>query len=293
MRTLMLGLSVVAGLAVVGVAQEPPAPSTTARQGEVQAFEVATVKRNTSAPGNSLLRRLPGGRVSATNMPVRALIQFAYSLAGYQIVGGPGWMSGEAYDIVAKMDGNPAPVAPGAGTDPAQLALRALLEDRFKLKFHRENRELGIYALVMAKPGGLPGPNLKPTTEDCAAAAAAAQRGALAPPPGSNAPFCGIQGGPGRIRFGGLPAAALPQAFANYADRMVVDRTGLTGSWDFVLTFAVESRSGLGGPDVPGGDQNAPSLFTAVQEQLGLKLEPTKGPVEVLVIDAIEKPVDD
>ncbi len=154
-------------------------------------------------------------------------------------------------------------------------------------------REMDIYALVIAKPGGSPGPNLKPTTQDCAAAAAAAQRGAPPPPPGSNAPFCGIQGGPGRIRFGGLPAAALPQAFANYADRMVVDRTGLTGSWDFEVTFAAEGRGRLGGPDVPAADQNAPSLFTAIQEQLGLKLEPTKGPVEVLVIDSIERPAAD
>jgi uncharacterized protein (TIGR03435 family) len=95
--------------------------------------------------------------------------------------------------------------------------------------------------------------------------------------------------GPGRIRFGGLPASMLPQAFGQ-SGRMVVDRTGLTGSWDFDLTFAVEGR---GGPDTPAADSNAPSFFTAIQEQLGLKLESTKGPVQVLVIDSVERPTED
>jgi uncharacterized protein (TIGR03435 family) len=273
----------VAGATSVTFAQSPsPTPG--------QGFEVASVKRNMSGDTNSLLRRLPGGRVTATNMPVQPMILFAYSLQGYQLVGGPAWIRSDSYDLVAKMEGNPAQIAPGAGTDPAQLAMRALLEERFKLKTHREVREMDVYALVMAKSGGAPGPSLKPTAQDCAAAAADAQRrGTPAPAAGSNAPFCGIQGGPGRIRFGGLPAAALPQAFSNYVERMIVDRTGLTGSWDFVLTFSVEGR----GPDAPPPDPNAPGLFTAIQEQLGLKLEPAKGPVEVLVIDSIERPVED
>ena len=259
-------------------------------------FEVATVNANKSGDTNGMLRRLPGGRMTATNMPVRPMITFAYSLAQYQLVGGPGWLATDRYDVVAKMEGNPDPVfVPGASTpDPMQLALRNLLEDRFKLKVHRETREMDIYALVMAKPGGGPGPNLKPTTTDCAAAAAAARRGG--PPPQLGAPgqpFCGIQGGPGRIKFGGLPTSAFGQAFSGQSGRMVVDRTGLTGSWDFELNFAVEGRGGPGGPDVPAADPNAPSFFTAVQEQLGLKLESTKGPVEVLVIDGVERPTDD
>jgi len=296
MRKLLLGMCLVAAVAIV-----PPWLSASARQAAQETtpapvFEVASIKANKSGDTNGMLRRQPGGRINATNMPLRPLIQFAYTLAPYQLVGGPGWMAGERYDIVAKMEGNPSPVAPGAGPDPAQLALRGLLEDRFKLKVHRETREMDIYALVMAKPRGSPGPNLKPTTQDCAAAAAAAQRGAP-PPPGSNVPFCGIQGGPGRIKFGGLPVSAFGQAFSGQAGRMVVDRTGLNGSWDFELNFAVEGRGGqIGGPagqDAPAPDPNAPSFFTAIQEQLGLKLESTKGPVEVLVIDSIEHPVED
>ena len=281
MRKLMLTLLFAGAVAIVAPAQEKDAT-----------FEVASVKANKSGDTNGNLRMLPGGRVNATNMPVRPIITFAYQLAQYQLVGGPGWLTADRYDLVAKMEGNPnagPAFVPGSNTpNPMQLALRNLLEERFKLRVHRETREMDIYALVMAKPGGSPGPGLKPTTQDCAAAAAAARQGG--PPPGApGEPFCGIQGGPGRLKFGGLPAASLATAFSGPAGRMVVDRTGLTGSWDFELAYAVEAR----GADAPPVDPNAPSLFTAVQEQLGLKLEPTKGPVEVLVIDSIEKPVED
>jgi uncharacterized protein (TIGR03435 family) len=284
MRQLMLTLCFAGAVAIVVPAQEKDAT-----------FEVASVKPNKSGDTNGMLRMLPGGRVSASNMPVRPIITFAYQLAQYQLIGGPGWLTTDRYDLIAKLEGDPGPVFAPSGTapNPMQLALRNLLEDRFKLKVHRETREMDIYALVMAKPGGAPGPNLKPTTQDCAAAAAAAQRGA--PPPSSAAtgvPFCGIQGGPGRIRFGGLPASALAQAFSGPAGRMVVERTGLTGAWDFELNYAAEGRGAPGGADAAPADPNAPSLFTAIQEQLGLKLESTKGPVEVLVIDSVERPTE-
>ena len=257
-------------------------------------FEVASVKPNKSGDSNGMLRMLPGGRVSASNMPIRPIITFAYQLAQYQLVGGPGWLTTDRYDLVAKMEGDPGPVFAPSGTapNPMQLALRNLLEDRFKLKVHRETRDMDIYALVMAKPGGVPGPSLKPTTQDCAAAAAAAQRGAPPSSAATGVPFCGIQGGPGRIRFGGLPASALAQAFSGPAGRMVVERTGLTGAWDFELTYAAEGRGAPGGADAAPADPNAPSLFTAIQEQLGLKLESTKGPVDVLVIDSVERPTE-
>jgi uncharacterized protein (TIGR03435 family) len=280
MRKAALALCLAGAAAIAVPAQEKDAT-----------FEVASVKANKSGDRNGNLRLDPGGRVNAVNMPVRPIITFAYQLAQYQLIGGPAWLASDRYDLVAKMDQNvdPATIIPGASTpSPMQLALRQLLEERFKLKSHRETREMDIYALVMAKPGGGPGPGLKPTTQDCAAAAAAARRGGP-PPAGPNAPFCGIQGGPGRLRFGGLPASAFAQAFSGQAGRMVIDRTGLTGGWDFELTFAPENP----GPEAPPADPNAPSFFTAIQEQLGLKLEATKGPVEVLVIDSVEKPTED
>jgi uncharacterized protein (TIGR03435 family) len=268
----------VAAVAIVGRAQDKDAT-----------FEVATVKANRSGESNGGLQRQPGGRMTATNMPLRPMIAYAYQLAGYQLVGGPGWIDSARYDVVAKMDGNPAAVAPGAGIDPIQIALQNLLADRFKLKVHHESREMDIYTLVMLKPGA-PGPELKPTTQDCAAAAAAAQRGA--PLTGPNAPFCGSGIGPGTVRFGGLPASQIARSLSILAGRFVADRTGLTGSWDFNLKFAPEQR---GQP--PGGnataDSDLPGFFTAIQEQLGLKLEATKGPVDVVVIDSIEQPKDD
>jgi uncharacterized protein (TIGR03435 family) len=252
------------------------------------AFEVSIVKPNKSADTNGMLQRLPGGRMTVTNMPLRPMITFAYQLAQYQLVGGPGWLATDRFDVVAKMNGNPEAVAPGRGPDVMQLALRTLLADRFKLKVHRETRELDIYALVMVK-GETPGPLLKPTKIDCAALAAA-QRGQPPPPPRSGAPFCGVQGNGVSIHFGGLPASEIAVALAVPAGRMVVDRTGLTGGWDFDLTFAPEQR-GLAPGAAPVSD--APSFFTAIQEQLGLKLESTKGPVDVLVIESVEKPTLD
>jgi len=262
-------------------------------QNKNEAFEVASVRLNKSGDGNGMLRQMPGGRMTATNMPLRQMITFAYNLAGYQLVGGPGWINANRYDVSAKMEGNPdSAFVPGStAANPMQIALQKLLADRFKLKVHRETREKDIYAVVIVKPGA-PGPGLRPTKQDCAAAAAAAQRGAPPPAPGSNAPFCGIQGGPGRLKFGGLPSAALAQAFSGPSGRMVVDRTGLTGSWDFELNFAPEQRGQAPGANPPA-DSDLPGFFTAIQEQLGLKLESTKGPVDVVVIDGVEMPVDD
>ena len=258
-------------------------------------FEVASVKANKSGDSNGNLRMLPGGRVNATNMPVRPIITFAYQIAQYQLVGGPAWLATDRYDLVAKMEGdsNPSPTfVPGANTpNPMQLALRSLLEERFKLKAHRETREMDIYALVMAKPGGGPGPGLKPTTQDCAAAAAAARQGG---PPPTGAPFCGIQGNPGRIKFGGLPAASFAAAFSGPSGRMVVDRTGLTGAYDFDLEFTPDAggRAGAPAPDSATAVTDRPSLFTALEEQLGLKLQPVRAPIDVIVIDRVTPPTD-
>ena len=252
-------------------------------------FEVATVKANTSGDNNGMLQRQPGGRMTATNMPVRPMISYAYQLAGYQLVGGPSWIESARYDVVAKMDGNPLPVAPGTGLDPMQIALQNLLAERFKLKVHHEMREMDIYALVTIKPGAQ-GPKLAPTTQDCAGAAKAAARGAA--PTGPNAPFCGSRIGPGAIKFGGLPASQIAATLAILAGRFVTDRTGLTGFWDFELSFAPEQRGQQPGGNI-ANDSDLPGFFTAIQEQLGLKLESTKGPVDVVVIDSIERPKDD
>jgi uncharacterized protein (TIGR03435 family) len=273
--------------AVVALAAQQPAPT----------FEVASIKANKSGDGGQFIRRMPGGRMTATNMALRPLVTLSYQIAQFQLVGGPPWMNTDHFDIVAKMEGDPPPVPPGSGPDPMLLSLQALLADRFKLKVHRETREMDIYALVMAKPGGGPGPALKPSTTDCAAMATARRnqppQGPPTPPPTGIIP-CGIMGGPGSIRFGGFPISQLTQMLGNQTGRMVVDRTGLAGNWEFELTFAAEQRGQPPpGVEFPRVDPDAPSIFTAIQEQLGLKLESTKGPVDVLVIDSAEHPTED
>jgi uncharacterized protein (TIGR03435 family) len=299
MRKLALGLCLAAATALVSAsarqAQEPAPAAASASS----TFEVATIKVNKSGAPNQFIQRQPGGRVTVTNLPVRFLITFAYQLAQFQLVGGPSWMGIDRFDMVAKLEGNPEFGPPGSGPDPIQLAMRSLLADRFQMKSHRETREMDIYALVMAKPGGAPGPGLKKSDIDCAERARA-RRGQppQGPPPipaGGGPIPCSIMGSPGMIRFGGFPISQITTMLGGQTGRMVVDRTGLTGNWEFVLTFAAEQRGqpppGVDAPPPPNPD--APSLFTALQEQLGLKLEATKGPVEVLVIDGIEHPSED
>lgn len=169
--------------------------------------------------------------------------------------------------------------------------------ERFKLTVHRETREMDIYALVMLKPGS-PGAGLKLSSVDCAELARA-RRGQ--PPPQGPPPIpqsgvvpCNIIAGPGMMRFGGFPISQFTTMLGAQSGRMVVDRTGLTGNWEFELRFSPEQRgTPPPGVDAPAADPNMPSLFTAIQEQLGLKLDPTKGPIDVLVIDSAEPPTTD
>jgi uncharacterized protein (TIGR03435 family) len=159
---------------VAGAPQDSSSPAS-------PTFEVATVKPNKPGDRNQFIQRRPGGRVTVTNMPLRGLITFAYQLATFQLIGGPSWITSDRFDMVAKLEGNPEFPLPGSGPDPIQLALRTLMADRFKLKGHRETREMDIYAPVMVKPG-VPGPALKPSATDCAALMKAGPRDGGPPP---------------------------------------------------------------------------------------------------------------
>jgi uncharacterized protein (TIGR03435 family) len=306
MRKLMLLTATALAIAlVVLTALRPHAQSFNAPAGSIPApdpnvplyFEAASVKP--SDPGNPPgqgIRRQPGGRFNTFNSPVRTLITFAYQIQNYQLVGGPDWISNERYDVVAKMEGDPPPVIPGTGADHMMLATRTLLADRFKLKIHKETRELDIYALTKAKAGGKPGPKLVPAKGGCSPEELAARRGA--PPPSQGGPppvVCGIQQGPGRIRFGNYPLELFARSISARVGRAVVDRTGLTGNWEFELEFQPEVPPGQLPPGAtpPPIDPDAPNFFTALQEQLGLKLDATKGPVEVWVIDSVDHPTPD
>jgi uncharacterized protein (TIGR03435 family) len=260
------------------------------------AFEAASVRPNKSGEVGGFVRRQPGGRFNAQNMPLRALITFAYQLQGNQLRGGPDWLATERFDIVAKAEGDPPPVPPGSGPDQLMLMLRSLLADRFKLQVHWETQDLPIYALVLARDDKRLGPQLKPASTDCNALLAAARQGGAAPaPPSPDAPIqCGIRMSPGRIQFGGSPLSQFANALSSQTGRIVHDRTGLTGTWEFELKFTPEQLpQQVAGADAPAPDPNGASLFTAIQEQLGLRLESTRAPTEVLLIDSVQMPTPD
>ena len=270
----------------VALAIAPLAAQTPARV----SFEAASIKPNDGTTPGQGIRIQPGGRFNVTNMPVRTLITFAYQLQQYQLVGGPAWINDDRFNIVAKLEGDLAPSGPGQ-PDRAMLALRTLLEERFQLVVHRETRQLDIYAMTLEKPGQ-PGPKLTPAANDCSPEAMAARR--AAPPETQKPLFCGLQlRGPGKFALSGMPLSFYATTLANQVGRFVVDRTGLEGRWDFELTAAPAPPGGQIVDAVPTDPDGAPHLFTALREQLGIKLDATKGDVEVLVVDRVEKPTAD
>lgn len=266
--------------------------STAHAQAPLPKFDVATVKPNVENTTRQQVTR-PGGVFVAVNAPLRMLIADAYIGAQpdaiSRIIGGPEWTQSARYDINAKAARDFVPTPPGP---PAELLLmlRSLLEDRFKLKVHREAREFPAYELVLARPG-TPGPGLRKSAVDCPALFAAGK--VTRPAPGIR-PTCGVTNGPtgttGEIGLlaGGFSMSQLAQ-FLQRIGRPVIDKTGLSGGYDFDLSFTAL------GPPSPGtaADPSRPTIFIALEEQLGLKLVSTNGPLDVIVIDSIEQPVAD
>lgn len=216
-------------------------------------FEVAVIRPAVAGPGaGTSFNLFEGGRVKITNEPVKLLIRSAFQIQNAQIAGGPGWLETDRYDIEAKT-GRPEKIKP----EQLSPLMQSLLADRFHLKFHRETRELTVFALLAGKGG----PRLKPQAE-CESTAV------------------NTNSGPGTSQLNGtaVSVALLAGYVGNRLGRIVLDKTGLTGKYDFTLDWAPDQGS------------SAPSLVTALREQLGLQLKPQKSPTEVLVIDRIEKP---
>jgi uncharacterized protein (TIGR03435 family) len=276
----------------------PPAGTAAATPSGPMAFEVASVKPNNSGENFVRFGLQPGGRVTATNAPLREIIRMAFGLQNFQIVDAPDWIGSERFDITAKAEGDIPPGQPGV-IGPAQLMMQSLLAERFALKARRETREMSRYDLVLARADGRLGPQLKPSTTDCQALFAARRGGGPPPPPpGPGEPIlCGFRIGPGRMQGGGFPLSQLAQSLAPFVERVVIDRTGLTGNYELDMTYTPDRMPQgpppPGAPPLPPVDPNGPSLFTALQEQLGLKLESVRGPVDVLVIESVNRPTPD
>ncbi len=273
-----------------GIREAPAQPAAPASK---PAFDVTSVKPNKSGDGRISMLPAANGGWSATNVTLGMLIRIAFQLQDNQIVGGPKWLFEDRFDVLGS--GN----APGSAPSLLLPKLQTLLADRFGLVTHTETRELPMYALVRTREDRL-GPNLKPSTAtDCPAPpAAGAGNPGPAPQPLSPAQMqvCGVMLGPGRISSGHVTLDQIANNLSRIAGSMVVDKTGLQGFYDFTLEYAPDpslaGRSDLPGRP-PGLDRPAndgASLFSAVQEQLGLKLESTKGPVSVLVIDRAVQP---
>ena len=255
------------------------------------AFEAATIRRNVSGSENWSLNPRPTGQFTVTNARVSDIVEAAFLLQDYQLDGLPTWTRNERYDIVAKLDAAIAARPQPDGFAPTwALALRSLLSERLRLVVHRATIQRPIYALVRARRDGALGPAMKPAEFDCDAlreqAVAAARRGGTPPP--ANSPDrvrCGMRSSSGRVLYGGSSLDEFRAMLSRTVGRAVLDRTNLAGKWDFTLTYATEAQLRSGEPT------DAPDLFTALEEQLGLKLESATGPVETLVVERIERPV--
>jgi bla regulator protein blaR1 len=265
-----------------------------ARQAAPQrSFDVVSIKPSPPGAPNRLPRISPG-RVEIFNTTLKRLIGMAYSRAAFDlrdIVGGPPWIDSERFDIVATMD---RPPEPDPTRLPAELGvmLGSLIEDRFGVKTHNERREADIYALVLARSDQKTGAGLRSVPDACGEAIKELTSGKPLPPR-SGPPPCSFGGPPGKLFGNGVTMTMFANVLSGNVGRTVIDRTELGGSFDIELTFdpASAAKAPPGAPLGPTvADDTAPSIFTALQEQLGLKLESTRGPVDVLVVDAAERP---
>ena len=251
-----------------------------AAQSDAPRFEVASVKPNQGAAGTQMLGFLPtSGRFVATNTPLRLLIQNAFELSRLRLLGGPGWIGTERFDILAS--------AP-EGTPESQMRtmLQQLLRDRFKLVLRKEAQEMAAYSLVIARNDGRIDKTLVRST-DCEAL----RDGLKSVADKTGGPGCSwrVMGQPqtgiSTFQSGGVDLNEFANILTSYVGRPVIDRTGLDGLFEFELSWLRSENQ-----TTPASANDGPSLFTALQEQLGLKLESSRGPVEVLVIDSVERP---
>jgi uncharacterized protein (TIGR03435 family) len=271
--TAMVAMVASWGIGTVMFAQSPAVSIT--RQPE-QSFDVVSIKRNISGSQDISINAPNGTAYNVTNIPMRGTIMRAFQVKN--LAGMPAWVDDERYDITAKSTGKPDP-------NEVSAMLRTMLADRLKLKGHVEPREMSVYALVVSRPGHA---GLKAVTLDCdairAARDAAVKVGQTPASAANGAPPCAYSWFGGAITSGGIPLQMFAGLLDYVAGRVVVDQTGLTGRYEFTLRFTPTGTQ-------PTGDGST-DFFTAIQEQLGLRLEPKRAPVDTFVIDHIERPSD-
>jgi len=288
-------VSVVAALAVAAIAAAAQAPTAQKPQ-----FEVASVKP-TKLRGP--IDTPPGGRFIAVGNPLRTLIGFAYRVRSFQIIGGPSWVDTDLWEIQAKAEEGsvPAPqprsrsIADAMKVDAIALMLQSLLEDRFQLKLRHETRDFPAYELVVAKGG------LKMRLDEDQTPLGTGGRSTPPPRLPNGLPvltrgMSRIGGGPRGMQFeaNAIQMDLFVNTLANATNRTIIDKTGLTGLYDFKLEWApdnLQAPVSLTADAPPAASApTGPSLTTALEEQLGLRLVSTKAPLEVLVIDSVQKP---
>jgi bla regulator protein blaR1 len=249
--------------------QTPSAQPDQQRASTVIQFEVATIKPDKASDGPRFVGHSPTG-LTVKNMPVQFLLREAFGLEDDRILGAPIWVKTDRFDIEAKVGESDIPRLKGMTVDQRRLMLRPFLQDRFNLKFHYENKVLPVYALVPAK-GGSKMKEFKP--------------------PGDPATNGLRYTGRGHLEAHGSSMEFTVSVLSQQVGRTILDKTGLTGKYDYTLEWEPDDA-----PPIAGNDNGLPvdsskaSIFTALQEQLGLKLEPEKAPISVLVIDRIEVP---
>jgi uncharacterized protein (TIGR03435 family) len=243
-------------------------PKTMAADARPQ-FEVATIKPSQSREAGGSFKVNPSGLVNVANFPVMVLIQFSYNVPHRQISGGPSWLESERFDIVGKPDTEGAP-----NMNQLRAMLLKLLADRFQLSLHHEKKELSVYALIVPKGG----PKFTEDTDN----------------PNGLPTFRGSGGPQGRNVQNSTMAEFASDLQGRLTDRPVVDQTGLGSKrYDFILKWTPDASATNGAPGAPPAADNPdapPGIFSAIQQQLGLKLESTKAQVDVIVIDHVEKP---
>jgi uncharacterized protein (TIGR03435 family) len=286
-KFLLAGAATVAvGMPIaIGILNAPPVRAQS--EDAKLTFEVASVKPNSGNDRRTGIQLQPGGGLRTTGTTLKFLLTFAYDVRDFQISGGPGWIDSDRFDIVAKSERGSSEITPDdmqkmtdaqmkTSAELVRQKLQALLADRFQLTLRHETKEQPVYALVIGKNG----PNLQESQ---------AKEGG-----GRH-----MMMNRGELDGEGVPLEFLASTLSSQLGRPVIDRTGLTGHYTFKLQWTPDpgqSASKFGGPLPPGvdapppPDPNGPSIFTAIQEQLGLRLESQKGPVDLIVIDRVEKP---